>query len=151
MWCAFRLKFSKWMRPYTFLILINFHWSLFHTCHLRLKKKRRSVMAQSIPSVPPPPPPPPPPGICHFVLEKLQLCHHGGAGRSYKYPRWGLKNRHIFKWNIEKTASRRIDPLPGQRFSDKFPTAGTDKMTNAQQMPRGEWARLELTELVLHG
>ena len=46
------------MRPYTFLILINFHWSLFHTCRLRLKKKRRSVMAQSIPSVPFPPPPP---------------------------------------------------------------------------------------------
>ena len=22
-------------------------------------------------------------------------------------------------------------PIPGQRFSDKFPTTGTDKMTNA--------------------
>ena len=42
------------------------------------------------------------------------------------------------------TASRRIGkcPTPGQRFSDKFPTAGTDRMTNA----RGGWARLELTE-----
>ena len=43
-------------------------------------------------------------------------------------------NRHIFKWNIEKgttlTASRRIDKCPtnGQRVSDKFPTAGTNKM-----------------------
>ena len=48
---------------------------------------------------------------------------------------------HIM-WNIDKgkmlTASRRIDkcPTPGQRFSDKFPTAGTDKMTNTQQMPQ---------------
>ena len=39
------------------------------------------LMAQSIPSVPIPPPP----GICHFVLEKLQMPH-GGAGRSYKNP-----------------------------------------------------------------
>ena len=35
--------------------------------------------------------PPPPPGylsgICHFVLEKLQMPH-GGAGRSYKTPIW---------------------------------------------------------------
>ena len=32
------------------------------------------------------------------------------------------------------TASRRTDkrPTPGQRFSDKFPTTGTDEMTNAQ-------------------
>ena len=30
-------------------------------------------------------------GICHFVLEKLQMPHDG-AGRSYtKTPRWGLK------------------------------------------------------------
>ena len=31
------------------------------------------------------------------------------------------------------TASRRFDkcPTPGQRCSEKFPTAGTDKMTNA--------------------
>ena len=48
---------------------------------------------------------------------------------------------HIM-WNIDKgkmlTASRRIDkcPTPGQRFSDKFPTAGTDKMRNTQQMPQ---------------
>ena len=36
------------------------------------------------------------------------------------------------------TASRRIDkcPNPGQRFSDKFPTARTDKMTNTRQMPQ---------------
>ena len=36
------------------------------------------------------------------------------------------------------TASRRIDKCftPGQRFSDKFPTAGTDKMTNTRQMPQ---------------
>ena len=37
------------------------------------------------------------------------------------------------------TASRRFDkcPTPGQRFSDKFPTAGTKKMTNDRQMPGG--------------
>ena len=36
------------------------------------------------------------------------------------------------------TASRRIDKCftPGQRFSDKFPTAGIDKMTNTRQMPQ---------------
>ena len=28
-------------------------------------------------------------GICHFVLEKLQMSH-GGAGRSYKKPTMGL-------------------------------------------------------------
>ena len=28
-------------------------------------------------------------GICHFVLEKLQMSH-GGAGRSYKKPTVGL-------------------------------------------------------------
>ena len=35
--------------------------------------------------------------------------------------------------------SRRIDkcPTPKQRFSDKFPTARTEKMTNFWQMPRG--------------
>ena len=43
-------------------------------------------MPQSIPCVPIPP------GICHFVLEKLQMPH-GGAGRSYKNPTMGLKNR----------------------------------------------------------
>ena len=26
-------------------------------------------------------------------------------------------------------------PTLGQRFSDKFPTAGTDQITNTQQMP----------------
>jgi len=31
-------------------------------------------------------------GICHFVLEKLQMPH-GGAGRSYKNPTVVLKNR----------------------------------------------------------
>ena len=38
------------------------------------------------------------------------------------------------------TACRRIDkcPIPGQRLSDKFPTVGTDKMTNA----RGRMSRL---------
>ena len=30
--------------------------------------------------------------------------------------------------------------------SDKFPTSGTDKMTNSQHMPGGGWAHLELTE-----
>ena len=40
------------------------------------------------------------------------------------------------------TASKRIDkcPTPGARFSDKFPTAGTDKMTKARQMQGGGWA-----------
>ena len=35
-------------------------------------------------------------------------------------------------------ASKRIDkhPTPRKRFSDKFPTAGTDKMTNTRQMPQ---------------
>ena len=53
-------------------------------------------------------------------------------------------NRHIFKWYIEKgvmsIASRRIDkcPTPKQRFSDKFPTARTDKMTNSWQIPTGD-------------
>ena len=38
------------------------------------------------------------------------------------------------------TACRRIDKcaIPGQRLSDKFPTVGTDKMTNA----RGRMSRL---------
>ena len=31
-------------------------------------------------------------GICHFVLEKLQMLH-SGAGRPYKYPPVGLKKR----------------------------------------------------------
>ena len=37
------------------------------------------------------------------------------------------------------TASRRFDkcPTPGQRCSENFPSAETNKMTNAQQMPRG--------------
>ena len=53
-------------------------------------------------------------------------------------------NKHIFKWNIEKgttlTTSRGFDkcPFPEQRLSDKFPNAGSDKMTNARQMPGGE-------------
>ena len=36
--------------------------------------------------------------------------------------------------------SRRIDkcPTPKQRFSDKFPTARTDKMTNSWQIPTGD-------------
>ena len=35
------------------------------------------------------------------------------------------------------TENRRIDecPTPRLKFSDKFPPAGTDKMTNAHQMP----------------
>ena len=136
------------MRPYTFLILINFHWSLFHTCHLRLKKKDVVLCLSQFQACPSPPPP----GICHFVLEKLQLCHHGGAWRSYKYPRWGFKNGIFLSEILKKPLLEELThALPGQRFSDKFPTAGTDKMTNTQQMPRGEWARLELTELVLHG
>ena len=31
-------------------------------------------------------------GICHFILEKLQMPH-GGAGRSYQNPTVGIKNR----------------------------------------------------------
>ena len=50
------------------------------------KNKFPQIMAQSNPSVPIPP------GICHFVLEKLQMPH-GRAGRSYKNPTVGLKNR----------------------------------------------------------
>ena len=44
------------------------------------------------------------------------------------------------------TASRRIDKChtPGQRFSDKLPTTGTYKMTNAGG--GGVVACLELTE-----
>ena len=36
----------------------------------------------------------------------------------------------------ERHSSRRIEkfPTPGQRFSDKLPTAGTCKMTIARQM-----------------
>ena len=39
--------------------------------------------------------------------------------------------------------SRRIEkcPTPKQRFSDKFPTARTEKMTNSWQMPRGGGGR----------
>ena len=39
----------------------------------------------------------------------------------------------------ERRSSRRIEkfPTPGQRFSDKFPTAGTYKMTIARKMPGG--------------
>ena len=52
---------------------------------------------------------------------------------------YGYLNRHIFMRNTEKettvTPSRRIDKCPtlGHRFSDKFPTTGTDKMTNARE------------------
>ena len=37
------------------------------------------------------------------------------------------------------TSSRRIDKCPtsGQRFSDKLPTARTDEMEKARQMPGG--------------
>ena len=47
-------------------------------------------------------------------------------------------NRHIFKWNVEKETM-----LTASRRTDKFPTAGTDKMTNARHLPRGDgidWA-----------
>ena len=37
-------------------------------------------------------------------------------------------------------------PHPWAKFFDKFPTAKTDKMTNAWQMPGRGWARLEVTE-----
>ena len=37
-------------------------------------------------------------------------------------------------------------PHPRAEVFWQIPTAGTDKMTNAQQMPEGGWARLELTE-----
>ena len=47
-------------------------------------------MAQSIPSVPILPGHLS--GICHFVLEKLQMSHDG-ARRSYKNPTVRLKNR----------------------------------------------------------
>ena len=49
-------------------------------------------MAQSILSVPIPPAPGNLSDICHFVMEKLKMPH-GGAGRSYKNPMVGLKNR----------------------------------------------------------
>ena len=51
-------------------------------------------------------------------------------------------------------ASERIDkcPTPGQRFSDKFPTVGTDKVTSGWQNAQGrmgmlgiEWAIREAT------
>ena len=64
-------------------------------------------------------------------------------------------NRHIFRWNIEKgtilTHSRRIGkcPTPGQRFSDKFPTARTDKMTNARR-PGGGWTPLESSDWAIY-
>ena len=54
---------------------------------------------------------------------------------------WAYLNTRIFKWTMEKgtklIASIRLDkcPTPGQRFSDKFPTARTDKVTNAWQSP----------------
>ena len=48
------------------------------------------LMAQSIPSVPIPP------GICHFLLEKLQMPH-GGAGRSCKKPIQFLKQGPVYK------------------------------------------------------
>ena len=46
------------------------------------------------------------------------------------------------------TVFRRINKCPtsGQRFSDKFPTAGIDKKTNARGGGGGVDARLELTE-----
>ena len=48
------------------------------------------IMAQSIPSVPirPPPLPPPPQGICHFVLETLQMPHGGAQKYSANSPSW---------------------------------------------------------------
>ena len=39
---------------------------------------------------------PSPPGICHFLLEKLQMPH-GGAGRSYKKPIQFLKQGPVYK------------------------------------------------------
>ena len=47
-----------------------------------------------------------------------------------------------------KPSSKRIDKCPtlGQRFSDKFPTAGTDKMKRKPDKFPGGWALLELTE-----
>ena len=49
-------------------------------------------MAQSIPSLPIPPAPGHLSDISHFVMEKLKMPH-GVAGRSYKNPTVGLKNR----------------------------------------------------------
>ena len=121
------------MRPYTFLILINFHWSLFHTCRLRLKKKRRSVMAQSIPSVPIPPPP----GICHFVLEKLQLCHHGGAWRSYKYPRWGFKNSIFLSEILKKPLLEELTHSPGRGFQTNSLPLGPTRWQMPNKCPGG--------------
>ena len=45
-------------------------------------------------------------------------------------------------------------PSPGQRFSDKFPTAGIDKMTNAQGRWAGSYTVLQNVTrfyMVLHG
>ena len=53
------------------------------------------------------------------------------------------KQPYFLSSNIEKGTMlitfRRIEdfPTPGQRFSVKFPTPGTGKMTNARQIPRG--------------
>ena len=42
-------------------------------------------------------------------------------------------SRHIFKWNIDKC------PTPRQRFSDKFPTTRTDKITGWVDGPAWNW------------
>ena len=47
-------------------------------------------------------------------------------------------NGHIFKWNINKGTMLTASRERGQRFSDKFPTAGTTKMTNDRQIPGGD-------------
>ena len=57
-----------------------------HSAREGIKIKLALFMAQSIPSVPIPLHFS---GICHFVLEKLQMPH-GGAGRTYKKPPVGL-------------------------------------------------------------
>ena len=65
-------------------------------------------------------------------------------------------NRHIFRWNIEKgtilTHSRRIEncPTPWQRFSDKFPTAGTPTRSTNAQRPGGGWAPLESSDWAIY-
>ena len=48
-------------------------------------------MALSIPSVPFILPPPPPAGICHFVLEKLQMPHGRTWDPNKNLTIWGLK------------------------------------------------------------
>ena len=72
-------------------------------------------MAQSIPSVPTPPPPTPG-GICHLVLEKLQMPPRWGRA-FIQIPAVGIKKIGIFLSEIlKKPLLEELTHSPGRGF-----------------------------------